>query len=262
MNSLFAQRHMPLIRRTAAPKSARISLRQRILDKVWRRAMTRRGYAWLSDSLSCAAPLCSHTPLPDRSRGANAWDSEDREGAMLMGTGNSLAAQLDAIDSNFVKDILVRRASCAMAQLHQMGGYLGFARAEHMEVRGNDVGFVELDCDECDSLSIPTAQTRDWLLFTASVAPHYDDRPNDLAAILFRAMRVLPHASCEELRRTADSLAALEHPWCRLLGPHMKAMRTAVLAIRIRYAWQAAPASSIHALPTRPSQTLLRYLNR
>ena len=260
MNSFFAQRRVPLTRRTAAPKSTRTSLRQRILDKVWRRAMARRGYAWLSDSLAGATPLCSHTPMPDRAN-RDAWGSEDREGAMLIGTGNSLAAQLDAIDSNFVKDILVRRASCAMAQLHQAGGYLGFARAEHMEVMGNDVGFVELDCDACDSLTIPTAQTRDWLLFTASVAPHYEERPNDLAAILFRAMRTLPHASAEELRQAADSLVALEHPWCRLLGQHMKAMRTAVLAIRIRYAWQAAPASSIHALPTRPSQSLLRYLD-
>jgi hypothetical protein len=60
---------------------------------------------------------------------------------------------------------------------------------------------------------------------------------------------------------TADNLAALEHPWCRFLGRNIKAMRTAVLAIRIRYAWKAAPSSPVHALSSSPNHALLRYLD-
>ncbi|MET3654328.1 hypothetical protein [Dyella japonica] len=261
MNTSLAPRRKPLIRRVTRPARNTLKrIRERILDKVWRRSMTRRGHAWLGDALAAAAPLCPHASVPYRSTTA-AMGSDDPEGAMLMGTGSNLAAQLDAIDSHFVKDILVRRAACAMASLHHDGGYLGYARAEHMEVMGNEVGFAELDCDACDALDIATAQTRDWWLFTASVAPHYEERANDLAAILFRAMRALPEASTEALRQTADSLVALEHPWCRYLGRNVRAMHTAVLAIRVRHAWKVAPPSSVHALSARPNHALLRYLD-
>jgi len=261
MNSSLAPRRHSSPRRATLPARRTLNrLRERVLDKVCQRTLARRGYAWLGDALASAKPLCSHTTAPYRST-AMATGSEDPEGAMLLGTGSSLAAQLEAIDSAFVKDILVRRAACAIALLHRDGGYLGYARAEHMDVMGNEVGFAELECDACDCLDIATAQTRDWLLFTVSVAPHYEQRSNDLAAILFRAMRPLPEAPTEVLRRTVDSLAGLEHPWCRFLGRNIKALRTAVLAIRIRYAWKAAPTSSVHALSSRPNHALLRYLD-
>ncbi|GAB2792167.1 hypothetical protein [Dyella kyungheensis] len=261
MTSSLALRRKPLIRRATLPASRTLKrIRERMLDKVWRRAMTRRGHAWLGDALAAATPLCPHASAPYRSMAA-AVGSEDPEGAMLLGTGHSLAVQLDAIDSHFVKDILVRRAACAMAALHHDGGYLGYARAEHMEVMGNEVGFAELDCAACDALDVATAQTRDWLLFTASVALHYEERANDLAAILFRAMRALPEATSEALRQTTDSLAALEHTWCRFLGRNVRAMHTAVLAIRTRDAWRASPAASVQALSSRPNHALLRYLD-
>ena len=85
-------------------------LRERMLDKVWRRTLARRGYAWLGDALANAKPLCPHTSTPYRST-ATAMGSEDPEGAMLLGTGSSLAAQLEAIDSQFVKDILAAAPS-------------------------------------------------------------------------------------------------------------------------------------------------------
>jgi hypothetical protein len=261
MTSSLAPRRQQSPRRITLPARNKLKrLRERMLDKVWRRTLARRGYAWLGDALASAHPLCPHTSAPYRSS-ATPMGSEDPEGAVLLGTGSSLAAQLEAIGSQFVKDILVRRAACAMAELHRDGGYLGYARAEHMEIMGNEVGFAELECDACECLDIATAQTRDWLLFTVSVAPHYEERSNDLAAILFRAMRVLPEAPTDMLRQTADNLAALEHPWCRFLGRNVKAMRTAVLAIRIRYAWKSAPTSSIHALSSRPNHALLRYLD-
>lgn len=260
MTSSLSPRRKPLNRRATLPASSALKrIRERVLDKMWRQSMRRRGHAWLGDALLAGAPLCPHACAPYRST-ATAIASEDAEGAMLLGTGSSLAAQLDAIDSHFVKDILVRRAASAMASLHHDGGFLGYARAEHMEVTGNEVAFAELECGACDALDIATAQTRDWLLFTASVATHYEDRPNDLAAILFRAMRTLPEATADTLRQTADSIAVLEHAWCRFLGRDIRAMHTAVLAIRTCYAWKCVPAS----MPTptaRPNHALLRYLD-
>jgi hypothetical protein len=188
--------------------------------------------------------------------------SEGLEGTMLVGAGNSLAAQLRAIGSSFVKDILIRRAACAMAQIHQAGGYLGYARAEHMEVMGNDVDFADFECAACDSLDVASAQTRDWLLFTSSVASHYDTRPHDLAAILFRATRALPTSSAEALRHTVNSLAVVEHAWCRLFGRHLRAMRTAVLALRTGFAWQKSP-ECVRQLPVNTSnhRALARFLD-
>lgn len=252
-SSLVLKRVRPKARQFSTPTpGSRHSLRERVVLRAWKRAAARRGMAWLGDVLS---PCAATAPQPC------AVGSEDREGAMLLGTGACLAEQLEGIDSGFVKDMLVRRAACAMAQLHRDGGYLGHARAEHMEIMGNDVGFADLACEACDTLPLTTAQARDWMCFTSSVASHFEVRPNDLAAILFRAMRTLSPTLLAELRGTVDQLAVLEHPWWRWCGPRIRAMRIAVLAIRTGFAWLSAPPKTIHALPLgrRAQHALLRH---
>lgn len=223
--------------------------------RAWRRTVTRRGLPWLSDALipvPSSSPDCEHTAV-------NAVVADD---VVLLSTGSSLAEQLQAIGSSFVKDILVRRAACAMAQLHQAGGYLGHARAEDIDVMGNEIGFSERECEACDDLDVAAAQTRDWLLFVSSVAPHYEKRVGDLAAILFRPMRQLAKPSADALRRTIDALGPLEHAWYRLLGTRLRAMRTALLALHRGLAWQAVPAPS-HAIAQASAShhALLRYLD-
>lgn len=252
-SSLVLKRVLPKAHRLLVAPGSRRSLRERVVIRAWKRAAARRGMAWLGDVLSPCAALAPT---------ARAIGSEDREGAMLLGTGASLATQLEGIDSSFVKDMLVRRAACAMAQLHRQHGYLGHARAEHMEITGNEVAFAELECEACDALKLVTAQVRDWMSFTSSIAMHYETRPNDLAAILLRALRSLPPPLLSELGGTVDQLAVLEHPWWRWCGPRIRAMRTAVLTIRTGFAWLAAPPESIRALPLarRSQHALLRHL--
>ncbi|WP_157956625.1 hypothetical protein [Dyella sp. C11] len=257
MKSFLALRRKPTARRTV--KSTRkpgTSLRSRLLARLWKQAAARRGASWLSDILLPAPRAGVPAPRPVTANG-------DGDSASLLGTGTSLAAQLDAIDSPFVQDILVRRAACAMAQLHRAGGYLGHASAEHIEIMGNDVGFADIECTDCDDMSLSAAQTRDWLLFTASVALHYEQRPNDLAAVLFRSTRALSPSMQEHLRCTADELAWMERRWHRLFGRRIKAGRTAVLALRTGFAWQATPASSVHSFAAAASRqrALLRYLD-
>jgi len=232
--------------------------RERLILGAWRRAMARRGLSWLDDTLPPAQARAAYT-LPD----AAASLRTQAEDVVMLGTGNSLAAQLDAIGSDFVKDILVRRAACAMAQLHESGGYVGHARADDIDVMGNEIGFCERECEACERLGITQAQTHDWLLFASSVAPHYDKRAGDLAAILFRPMHLLAKPSSEQLLATIEALRPLEHAWYRLCGRRIRAMRTALLALRSGLAWQGVPAPPVHALGSRGTSqyAILRYLD-
>jgi hypothetical protein len=229
--------------------------REHVMLSAWRHAMSRRGLCWLHDTL----PLSTFA----RRDYATSLQVPPLDDSVVLGSGSSLAAQLDAIGSRFVKDILVRRAACAMAELHEAGGFVGHARADDIDLMGNHIGFSEHECHACDDLDIAQAQTRDWILFASSVAPHYETRAGDLAAILFRPMRQLPKLSRQLLLSTVAIMGPLEHIGYRLLGRRIRAMRTALLALRSGLAWQGVPAPRVHDVgsPGASRYALLHYLD-
>lgn len=205
----------------------------RIVTWAWLRVSSRRGVAWLGDVLSACNPARPSAPSQEA----------EEDAALFAGKGHPLAEQLDAIGNGFVKDILVRRAACAMAQLHHRGGYLGYAHARYMQVTGVDVCFAQLDGDLFDAWEVTTAQARDWLLFTTSVASHYRDRIDDLAGILHRAMRLLEPGTVATLRQALERLAFIDHRWANLLGPRVQLLRLSVHAIRQCLSEPSRPSS-------------------
>jgi hypothetical protein len=190
----------------------------------WMRASSRAGLAWLNDL------------LPTRTSAARmlgpVWDRTCESTALFAGSGMRLSALLDDVDSTFVQDILVRRAASAMAQLHRQGGYLGYARADHIEVLGNEVCFAQADDEEFEAMNTLSLQVRDWLQFTASVAHHYRERVDDLTTILYRTLPMLGSVTRDALRLALDRLAFLESPWLDVLGWRMRALRVSVQAMR------------------------------
>lgn len=128
-------------------------------------------------------------------------------------------------------DRLARLAAGAIGEVHARGGYLGQPVPRNIVFDGRRIGFIDFEEDPLEVMSLPAAQSRDWLLFVFGVAPYFPDRREALAAALGEALRSESAPALAALREAGEHLAPVSRipPW---LGRPALAAANAVLAIR------------------------------
>lgn len=105
--------------------------------------------------------------------------------ALLIGDiGVSLKTRLHETDATGQTE-LIARAARALEQVHANGGYIGQPFARNMTVADDGrIGFLDLEEDPRESMSLVQAQARDWLVFAAGVSRYFTDPSTEFAAVL------------------------------------------------------------------------------
>ncbi len=108
------------------------------------------------------------------------------------------------------RDRLVAAAMDAIAQAHQRGAYFGQPLPRNLTWDGEKVGFIDFEEDPLEVMDLAQAQARDWLMFGYGVAKYYEQRPQQLQAMMAAAMdtaqapvREHAHALTGRLQRLA-----------------------------------------------------------
>lgn len=101
---------------------------------------------------------------------------------------------------------LLDAAIAALCDLHVRGGYASQAMARNLTWDGQRIGFIDLEEDPTQMMSVAAAQARDWLMFAYSMARYFVDalplfrqrladalqqEPPDVRAELFATVRGL-----------------------------------------------------------------------
>ncbi|HEX5756266.1 MAG TPA: hypothetical protein VFY12_07925 [Arenimonas sp.] len=70
---------------------------------------------------------------------------------------------------------LLDAAIDALRDLHQRGGFASQAMARNLTWDGQRIGFIDLEEDPAQMMSVAAAQARDWLMFAYSMARYFTD---------------------------------------------------------------------------------------
>lgn len=115
--------------------------------------------------------------------------------------------------------MLVARAVEAIAAVHARGGYVGAPVARNLTVdEQGRIGFIDFEEDPGEVMSLPEAQARDWLVFSAGVSRHVSFDERELATLLAPGLRRAPQQSRSALAVAVDRLAFLRRPTAWLGG--------------------------------------------
>lgn len=127
---------------------------------------------------------------------------------------------------------LIARAAQALAQAHARGGYIGQPYARNMTVAHDGrIGFIDLEEDPRESMSLEQAQVRDWLIFAAGVSRYFADPARQLGAALRPVLHSVPASTHAELARAVARLRIVE--WiARRLGERARRIAGALEGLR------------------------------
>ena len=147
---------------------------------------------------------------------------------VLSDMGCSMANEL-ASAPHALREQLIEAAAAELAQVHARGGYVGQPLARNMTVNPDGIGFIDLEEDPGEVMTLLQAQTRDWLLFAAGFAHHAADA-DWFASMLGRALSTQPQLS-DELARTARRLRAVEFA-CQRMGTRARRVAISLRSLR------------------------------
>lgn len=165
---------------------------------------------------------------------------EGRRLLLLSDLGPTLSSCLKQTGGTREVDDLVHRSVKALVDVHRRGAYLGQAVARNIVMTGSGVGFIDFEEDPLEVMSLTEAQARDWLLFSSSVARHYEGREDALTAMFGRALPEVGNDVAMMVDRAAWRLGFLEK-LTGVLGHRARALGVAVSSLRnSRLPWYAA----------------------
>ena len=139
---------------------------------------------------------------------------------------NTCLRQADAAG----RDVLVAAAMQAIAAAHAKGAYFGQPLPRNLTWDGAKVGFIDFEEDPLEVMDLAQAQARDWLMFGYGVAKYYEDRPQQLQALMAQAMDgveapVIAHAHAVSGRLQGLARASLK------MGRSARALAHAILVV-------------------------------
>lgn len=106
---------------------------------------------------------------------------------------------------------LIERAAQALAQVHARGGYVGQPYARNLTVaEDGQIGFIDLEEDPLESMTLDQAQARDWLIFAAGVSRYFAEPARGFADVIRPVLRTVPASTQAELARSVDRLRIVE----------------------------------------------------
>jgi tRNA A-37 threonylcarbamoyl transferase component Bud32 len=158
---------------------------------------------------------------------------EGRDCLILSDMGPTLGRRLRRLESANDADILVERTAAAIGDVHRRGGYLGQAFPRNITIDDQRVGFIDFEEDPSEIMPLAQAQARDWVMFTAGVAPYYIGRADRLAKLLHDEPTAHQLREVEDsVRRVAERLSFVERGCLGRLGSQARALGSAVYALR------------------------------
>lgn len=155
------------------------------------------------------------------------------EGAnmLLLGDmGPSLSSRLKQSNGTDETDSMVHRTIAAIADAHRRGAYLGQAFARNITITDEHIGFIDFEEDPLQVMTLPEAQARDWLLFSAGVARYYDGRVSALSRLLGEGLPQAANDVADEIHRTTGRLGFVQR-CTRHLGHRARAIGAAITSL-------------------------------
>lgn len=150
---------------------------------------------------------------------------------LLSDIGPSLSGQLKTAANDDRIDELVHAAVTAVAQAHGNGAYFGQAFARNITVCDKRIGFIDFEEDPLEMMSLADVQARDWLMFSAGVSRHYEERSDVLADMLRQVRPVLHDDVIARLCHSAERLRFVRR-FTRYMGVRARALGVAIGSVR------------------------------
>ncbi len=122
---------------------------------------------------------------------------------------------------------LIDTGFAALLELHRRGGYLSQAFARNLTLDDGTIGFIDLEQDPREVMSLSAAQARDVLFYVHSTARFLLDAPTRFRASLDAHLAQESDAVVQHIRNAARRLAWLA-PFARLIGGRSRAVAEAL----------------------------------
>ncbi|WP_297831376.1 serine/threonine protein phosphatase [Thermomonas sp.] len=131
--------------------------------------------------------------------------------ALLIGDiGVSLKTRLHETDAAGKTKLIVQAAQ-ALGQVHGNGGHIGQPFARNLTVTDDgQIGFLDLEEDPRETMTLAQAQVRDWLIFAAGVSRYFADPAVELADALRPAVQKAAPEVRTELAQAVRQLGIVE----------------------------------------------------
>lgn len=106
---------------------------------------------------------------------------------------------------------LIDRSARALGQVHARGGYIGQPYARNLTVAEDGrIGFIDLEEDPLESMTLAQAQVRDWLIFAAGVSHYFAEPSSQFADVMRPLLQSIPATTRAELAQAVDRLRIVE----------------------------------------------------
>ena len=153
--------------------------------------------------------------------------------ALLIGDiGVTLKSRLHETDAAGQAQ-LIERAVLALAQVHARGGHIGQPYARNLTVTDDGgIGFLDLEEDPLDNMTLAQAQVRDWLVFAAGTSRYFANPAAEFSALLRPVLQAAPAPVRDELARTVRRLRIVERIAGRM-GERARRIAGALASLRI-----------------------------
>lgn len=153
--------------------------------------------------------------------------------ALLIGDiGATLKSRLHDTDAAGQAH-LIAMAVQALAQVHACGGHIGQPYARNLTVTDEGgIGFLDLEEDPRDNMTLEQAQVRDWLVFAAGTSRYFADPEVEFAALLRPVLQAAPMPVRNELAKSVRRLRLVERIAARL-GERARRIAGALASLRI-----------------------------
>ncbi|GAA4862685.1 serine/threonine protein phosphatase [Luteimonas vadosa] len=154
--------------------------------------------------------------------------AEDDDSLTLSDLGATLATRLrELAQEPAAVDTLSQAAIDAIADAHARGACIGQPVPRNLSTGDGGIGFFDLEEDPLETMTLPEAQARDWILFAYGIAKHYDARPGVLATLLAEPLQRAPAEVATLVRRVGRRL----HPLGLLASLGSRSMRALAHAV-------------------------------
>lgn len=153
--------------------------------------------------------------------------------ALLIGDiGMTLKSLLHQSDAGMQAN-LIERAARALAQVHANGGYIGQPYARNLTVAEDGrIGFLDLEEDPLESMTLGQAQVRDWLIFAAGTSRYFANPSSQFADVIRPSLLSVPVSTRVELMQAVDRLDIVERI-ARRLGERARRIAGALAGLRL-----------------------------
>lgn len=127
---------------------------------------------------------------------------------VLSDLGAMFAGQLRRAEPS-LREPMLQDAFEALLDLHRRGVYASQAVVRNLTWSEGRIGFIDLEEDPTQMMSLAAAQARDWLMLVYSSARFFSDQPERFVAVLKSALARDAQPVRAELFRTVRALAWL-----------------------------------------------------